>query len=449
MRIPSNANDAVHSPSIREGVGGRVSRRVLMISAAFPPVSAPGVQRTAKLAKYLGRFGYAPIIWTSDRTEGVRIDKPTADDLPVDLEVHHSGEQRISGLKKLFRSNKSPVAWPLDRRETRALTSNPYTDWAQASLAPLAEWLAGSPVDLLYSSGSVAVNHVVAYALRRAFGIPWIADVGPADERTSTGSNVEGFFHARLERLILDDADIITTSSPLHTKQLAERAPDRADWIITRLDGYDPTDFAKAAKPDRYSRPRFVLTYTDRFAPWRMGPALTDALTALARDPSGIAEHIELRIVADIPEANRRALEECGVRTLCLDAKAHGRTIDELVLADALLMRVPDDDARIPEQTAEYLASGKPILMVGAESGACPAMVREVDAALFADDDPQSILKALQRLLRAWGAGRAIVGCPPPRLRDFTSIALTKKFAWYLDELTGASQAAPSGASPR
>ncbi len=45
-------------------------RRVLMISAAFPPIAAPGVQRTAKLAKYLGRFGFEPIIWASDRIDG-------------------------------------------------------------------------------------------------------------------------------------------------------------------------------------------------------------------------------------------------------------------------------------------------------------------------------------------------------------------------------------------
>ena len=118
-------------------------KRILMISAAFPPIAASGVRRTAKFAKYLGRFDFEPIIWASDRTDGVMIDKLSGEDLPHDLQVHYGGDQKIGGLRNLFRRKPPLIPWPLDRRETRALKHNPYIDWAQASLDALAH---GCPI---------------------------------------------------------------------------------------------------------------------------------------------------------------------------------------------------------------------------------------------------------------------------------------------------------------
>ena len=92
------------------------------------------------------------------------------------------------------------------------------------------------------------------------------------------------------------------------------------------------------------------------------------------------------------------------------------------------------------------MASGPPILLLGPEGGACWDLIHSVQAGVCAPNDPPAIAAALHKLLRAWCAGRAIVGCPPPRLRDFTNIALAKKFAWYLDEASAAPIAGP-GAS--
>jgi len=63
-------------------------RRVLMIAAAFPPIGGPGVQRSAKFAKYLPAFGWHPFVWTMDEMKGLPNDPSLLEDLPP--EVTHS-----------------------------------------------------------------------------------------------------------------------------------------------------------------------------------------------------------------------------------------------------------------------------------------------------------------------------------------------------------------------
>ncbi len=409
-------------------------KRILMISAAFPPITAAGVFRTAKFAKYLGRFDFEPIIWASDRTDGVMIDKLSGEDLPHDLQVHYGGEQKIGGLRNLFRRKSPLVPWPLDHRETRALKHNPYIDWALASLDALGTWLSDTPVDLIHSNSSVPLNHLVAHTLHRALNIPWVADLQPMYESDPAGSAVEQFFLARLERLILDEADMVTTASPMQTQYLADRAPDRADRFFTVLDGYDPADFSRSSKPDRFGRPHFVLTYVNRFEGWMVPSAFVDALEILGDDRSSMSDHLEVRIMGDLATVDRKRLEATGARIVFAGAQPYARTVEELIRADALLMGVPNDPALIPERTIGHLASGHPILLIGPEESACSELVRSVDAGICVPNDPTAIADAMHNLLRSWGSGRVIGGCTPPRLRDFTHIALTKRLAWYLDQ---------------
>ena len=420
------------TPNSREAIQ---PKRILMISAAFPPIAASGVRRTAKFAKYLGRFDFEPIIWASDRTDGVMIDKLSGEDLPHDLQVHYGGDQKIGGLRNLFRRKSPLIPWPLDRRETRALKHNPYIDWAQASLDALGTWLSDTPVDLIHSNSSVPLNHLVAHALHRALDIPWVADLQPTHQSDGAGSPVEQFFLDRLERLILDEADMVTTASPLQTRDLADRAPDRADRFFTVLDGYDPADFSRSSHADRFPPPNFVLTYMNRFEGWMVPSAFIDALEILGDDRSSVANHLELRIVGDLATSDRKRLEATGARIVFAGAQPYVRTVEELIRADALLMGVPDNPALIPERTIGHLASGHPILLIGPEEGACWELVRSVGAGICVPNDPTAIADAMRNLLHAWGAGGAIGGSPPPRLRDFTHIALTKKLAWYLDQV--------------
>src|SRR5688500_4867175 len=63
------------------------SKRVLLISYAFPPVGGAGVQRATKFTKYLGQFGWQPTVLTVANPSVPVLDRSLEADLPSDVPV--------------------------------------------------------------------------------------------------------------------------------------------------------------------------------------------------------------------------------------------------------------------------------------------------------------------------------------------------------------------------
>ena len=64
------------------------ARHALMISFAFPPTGGPGVQRSAKFAKFLPQFHWNPIVWCGGPVDTLPRDDTLSDDLPDRVIVH-------------------------------------------------------------------------------------------------------------------------------------------------------------------------------------------------------------------------------------------------------------------------------------------------------------------------------------------------------------------------
>ena len=213
--------------------------RVLMICCAFPPTGGPGVQRSAKFAKYLADFGWRPTVWAARKLNGLPRDESLLADLPPDLDVrrypsgdphdtarvqHDRGRTgavfgRAAWANLLARgSRRSPRAsWPLPMppagrpiahgrlphpsaslstparatqwhnaidwrldRLTMALMKrmvpDPMVFWALRSYAGLRRIIEEEQIDVIYSTFSPPSNHLLAWLLKRRTGRPWVAD---------------------------------------------------------------------------------------------------------------------------------------------------------------------------------------------------------------------------------------------------------------------------------
>ncbi|MFQ5496194.1 MAG: hypothetical protein ACE5EX_12540, partial [Phycisphaerae bacterium] len=162
-------------------------RRVLMIAAAFPPAGGSGVQRSAKFARYLPRFGWQPLVWAADTPDDAPSDPTLLADLPEQVVIHRwnrgqPGRHVRRGLN-LLRSGGAVgskvadgLAWRIKRWGTRHPWPDDLVEWARSSADAARCLIEEEGIDAIYSTYSPASNHLLGLTLHEATGRPWIAD---------------------------------------------------------------------------------------------------------------------------------------------------------------------------------------------------------------------------------------------------------------------------------
>lgn len=415
---------------------------VLMIAAAFPPTGGPGVQRTAKFAKYLPQFGWTPRIWTVNGPKGLNglpRDLSLVADLPPDCIVHSANKTGSRALTRVI------------GRLHQHLRQRPFPDdcssWALHSVKPLVQVIEQDRIDVMYSTFSPASNHLLALELKRRTGLPWVADfrdLWTDDYRYCETSAARRLAERRLEQEILEAADVVIGVTERQTAILADHVPTARDKFVTITNGFDPADFPSTWNGrEPSSEPmgceaRLTLAHVGRFDRWRAVDAWYAGLRRFVEHIGPDRDRFVLHIVGHANETTRRRLCETGARCEFTGYVSHTEAVRRMRGASALLLSVPDGpnaDTVIPAKLFEYLASGRPILVVGPEGGECERLAQGCHAGLSAPFDAGAIAHALEKLFQAWSSGCPVAGCHPTHLEPYSRIELTRALASILDQL--------------
>ena len=414
--LAQNYGDSTKAPSNHD----RPVRRVLMISAAFPPTGGPGVQRSLKFAKYLPKSGWQPIVWAANPTPDLPRDASLLDDLPDTIEVHrHRQRSPLGALTRWCTSAgrsgetrdwRGGLAWRVERLLSALAwrtPPDPLIGWALGSVAKCRALIERERIDVIYSTFSPPSNHVLGWLLKRATGLPWVADF--RDLWTEDYGYPHGGLRRRLDRWLergfVTQADAVIGVTPSQTQSLAAHAGEPLEKFATITNGFDAADFENRDATEirrRLHGPenRFVLTFTGWFLTDRVPDAVLKALTLFASEHG---DAFELRIVGKVSARMRKNLIEAGVR---LDATTgyvpHTQAIEHMLAADALLLLIPPGpkgQTLLPGKLFEYLASGRPILAAGATPDSEAAkIIQHHQAGICVPGDATQIRQALTEL---------------------------------------------------
>lgn len=440
------------------------TRRVLMIAYGFPPTGGPGVQRPVKFAKHLPTYGWHPIIWTVDHVDGMPHDSTLLSDLPPEVSIRRWDGKRVRSpggrtdespggiLERVTRTIERGLISRMASRFASKNTSDEGASWAQSSEAPLRALLERERIDAIYSTFSPPANHGLARALKQLTDLPWVADfrdLWTDDYRYNEPSSRERASHRRLEQQFLEAADAVIGVSDRQTRILGDHMPMLRHKFTTITNGFDHADFAKP----RSSGPAdgsFVLAHVGRFDRWRAVESWFGGLRRFVAKLGLRADRFVLRIVGHASETMRARLRATGARCFFTGYVSHNEAIREMRAASALLLSVPDGpnaDSVIPAKLFEYLASRRPILVVGPPGGECDKIVSACEAGVSAHFDEGRIASALESLFSAREAGREMSGCRSDRLAPFERGMLAGKLAAVLRRVVGEQQM-PVDASP-
>lgn len=368
--------------------------RILLIAHDFPPLNSSAARRPYSWAVAWAARGHDVHVMT---TVKYRFDGHIGVDLPpvgyrVSEVAYLPERYRLQSLAERDQVGLKPpsLLFDLVRRTTRRLrlglgllTQTPMLAFRSLLRQCLVEHRR-SPFDLVVSTSGPEVCTFVAHAFAKRTGVPWIADYRDlwfqefAVQRYAFTTWLTG----RLNKFMLRRATAVATVSDGLANYLRPilRCPV---WVC--YNGYVEKGPSSIERP--WDDGRIHIVYTGNFYPEKRDPFLLfAAMQTLFEDRPELRNRLRLDIYGPREDWVRAQVRACGVEDVVVDhgMQPYGISLRVQSSADALLFVDWMDPAAkgvLTGKLFEYLAAGRPILNVAANSDSeASQLIRETGA---------------------------------------------------------------------
>lgn len=407
-------------------------KTVLVIAYHFPPGGGPGVQRVLKHVTYLREAGWRPVVLTVENGDFPARDESLMSKIPsdvtvvrvpilepyaiyrrfmgrsgsaaIDVNVNKSGSQRRGWKERLAEWIRATIFIP-DARVA----------WLLTAVRKAEEIVSAEGVEAIYSSSPPYTCALIARALKRRTGLPWVA--GFRDPWTGFLTTPDRWFlpaaiDRSLERSVFREADRVECAWTGIIDDAMGKYPDldRSKFVHVP-NGYDATDFPEVA----YARnERFTITYTGSMYGRRTPKAFLEALHRMAERGQVKPSEVHLRFVGRFGDEVHAMLDASPFAPSIerIGYVPHSESVGYLMRSEASLLIV--DDAKesaeiVPGKVYEYLGVGRPIIALAPRGSAIEALLVETHAGKSApQDDIEGIAGIIGTFLDRWRAGEPI-----------------------------------------
>ncbi|HEY3185370.1 MAG TPA: glycosyltransferase family 4 protein [Gaiellaceae bacterium] len=387
--------------------------KVLLVTLYFPPAGGGGVQRPLKFATHLPELGIETHVLAPDDPKWIHRDEELVP--PTLAWVHRARYLGPKGRKPAeeLHGTQGLERWSRQARLAgrRLLVPDENVSWNLTAIPTAIRIVKQEGIDVVLTTSPPSSVHLVGAAVKKATGIPWVADLrdslvaNPHRRAESLVVRAKEQGEHAVARLVARNADAIVAVSEAIADELRERQPRGRVHHISN--GSDFDDFAGL---DYTRGARFRITHTGSFFGKRDPRPF---LTALER-----VDDVVARFVGDFRSADREWAEtlRLGDRLELIPYAPRRHALELQRDSEALLLLIPEAGGRgrgvLSGKVFEYLAAERPILAVVPPDGAAAELLRETGAGIVvAPEDVDGIARELAALRDAWRAG-ALDGPP-------------------------------------
>lgn len=389
---------------------------VLCIAYLFPPRAGVGVQRITKFVRYLPDHNWQPIVLTPEKPEGsFPIDPGYKNEIPDSVKIFKAPSRepyhlyRALGGKK--RQDSADFRGVIEGGKSLGFTGRLYSFFQAAFLIPdpkigwfgpavnrAREILAGNKIDIIFSTSPEATDHVIARAIARESGLPWVMDF--RDPWTTSlyatkRPNRARIKEEKLELSCLEESSAISVVQSRYRDEYLEKYPSlkgHEGKFHILPNGFDPGDF-DGIQPRKFDR--WTVVYTGSISyprdpePFFKGWKKACEKSVAFRDGAAcfFMGEFDTRFHELAPKYIMDNLKIEGFQT-------RDAVYSSQLGAGSLLLIA---EGYVTGKAYEYLASGRPVLAITEGEDLIELIDRSHAGVCLTPDDPEKIADALIR----------------------------------------------------
>ncbi|WP_417368489.1 glycosyltransferase family 4 protein [Flavobacterium beibuense] len=385
-------------------------KKVLIITYYWPPAGGPGVQRWLKFVKYLPEYGIEPIVYIPKNPTYPLIDEELQKDVSYNTTILKNNIIEPYGWASVFsKKNTKKISSGIipDKKKQSVLQKlmlwvrgNMFIPdarvlWVRPSVSYLSNYLQGSGIDTIITTGPPHSLHLIGMELQKRFGVKWIADF--RDPWTTIGYHKELRLsessqqrHKKMEHDVLNTVDSIIVTSPT-TKTEFEQLTDKPVTVITN--GYDVELVAKEPLDEK-----FTLAHIGSFLSERNPKILWESLSELVNEDTEFKDKFELKLIGAVSQEVLTSIEQHGLTDYInnMGYVSHSEAVKQQRKSQVLLLVEIDSlDTRciIPGKLFEYMASERPVIGIGPQEADFADIIKTTNTGVFVEYTEKEKLK--------------------------------------------------------
>lgn len=422
-------------------------KRVLIITYYWPPAGGPGVQRWLKFVKYLPDFGINPIVFIPENPHYPIQDSSLLNEVPDGIEIHRKSIfepyrfAEILSTKKTKRISSGIIRTKNQSALEKAMLwirgnffiPDARKYWVKPSVSYLSELIEKQNIRTVITTGPPHSVHLIGQQLRQEHEVKWIADF--RDPWTSIGYHKKLRLtkssqkkHKALERSVLNEADLLLTTSDTTRKEF-RTLTDKPIELITN--GFD-SDYTGGADLDD----KFTISHIGSLLTGRSPNNLWKVLSEIARDDEIFRKELQLEFIGLVSEDVMDNLykNELAPYIQMKGYVSHAQALRRQQRAQILLLvEIDSEDTKgiVPGKLFEYMAARRPILAVGPEDWEAGTIILGSDTGeVFSYKDHSQLKNVLLEWFAAYQQGKLNVVSKD--VEKYSRKALTEQLSEYL-----------------
>ncbi len=379
-----------------------MNTRVLLTAFHFPPQAASsGIQRTLSFSRHLAKNGWEPMVLSASPRAYSEQNPGQLASVPAELVVRRAfalDTKRHLGFKGRY-----PEALALPDR---------WMSWWLPGVVTGMSMIRKYRPQVLWSTYPIGTAHLIALALHRMTGLPWVADfrdpmLQPDYPESKRLRAVFGWIERRtIERC---SAAVFTTHSARDTYVRRFPAQPASKFSVIE-NGYDEDGFGGATPAPVIAGERLTLVHSGvLYGVGRDPSPFFEALAALKAQ--GKVTPASLRVILRAPgemDVIEGLAAKAGVQDLVKvePPVPYRDALKEMLEADGLIVfQGSPFNTQIPAKIYEYFRARKPLLGLVDTTGETANVLRAAGfdsiAQMYSSADIASVLERLMQQIRA------------------------------------------------